>query len=286
MPHYQNVIPPRPNFSKLGNRQKDGRYSLKVLNFIRFAFLIIIILLCFMLLYYSATKPFTSKKHSSSVSLKAGKESFKEHLLYQSAQGAYAQGDYEKANDLIFKASSSNFNSKKLNALSKAIEEALMLKKRYSTSKNLGFTESFTKIINQDSHRSSKTLEIYQTIQTFLNRAKRNRAKGKYGSAISFFKKAFHLAQKNDFETKEILSSLKTLEEEFENFKEKIKKKKETHALHLKQAQFLYKQAVIFEAMPDIEAAKIKWETILSLLEPNTEYYQKAQRKLLRYTSF
>lgn len=168
--------------------------------------------------------------------------------------------------------------------------------------------------------RKPETIKLYQMIETLLAQAKNHHEKEEYLLAIKAYQKAFSLAKKYDFETQEILDYLEKVEEEFndriyalwseaealflgrryDKAKEKIElllaiqpshklaleKRRELRMLLIKQAQMLYAQSIILEAMPDIEGAKIKWENILPLISPHHEYYKKAQKKLQRYVSF
>jgi len=52
------------------------------------------------------------------------------------------------------------------------------------------------------------------------------------------------------------------------------------------QARMIYSQAVIFESLPDIEAAKIQWKKIVSMLSPAHPYHKKAAKKLSQYATY
>jgi len=65
-----------------------------------------------------------------------------------------------------------------------------------------------------------------------------------------------------------------------------LEKKKELDQILSQQAQRLYSQAVVYESLPDIEGAKEKWRTILTLLDTSHLYYKKAQQKLSHYSSY
>ncbi|MBI3017981.1 MAG: FHA domain-containing protein [Deltaproteobacteria bacterium] len=164
------------------------------------------------------------------------------------------------------------------------------------------------------------TLEIYQQVERFTSKAKKMLGEENYIGAIESYQKALQIAKQHNFQVTKVAAPLMEAINEFKSktkalwsevdplsqaqkyneAKEKVTqllrinphfepaslKRRELNALLEKQAQHLYSQAVMYEALPDISAAKEKWESIISLLLPGDNYYQKAQKKLTHYASF
>ena len=175
-------------------------------------------------------------------------------------------------------------------------------------------------VISQKASKSPSTLEVYGQIETFTSKAKKFMKEENYVEAIEAYQKALQIAKLHNFQVtkvavplmeaiNEFKSKIKALWAEADTLfqaqkygeaKEKVNqllkinphfesaslKLKELNVLLSKQAQLLYSQAVMYEAMPDIEAAKEKWKTIVSLLTPENAYYQKSQKKLTQYVGF
>lgn len=70
------------------------------------------------------------------------------------------------------------------------------------------------------------------------------------------------------------------------HYKPATEKRERLSALLGKKAQMIYSQAVIFESLPDIEAAKTQWKKITSMLAPGDPYYKKAAKKLTQYATY
>ena len=167
---------------------------------------------------------------------------------------------------------------------------------------------------------SSSALSLYQIINKIVAEADELEDQEKFSLAIEKYKKALSLAKKYEFNVNDIASRLldtvntfrdktKTLWEtadtlsqaqKYAEAKEKmiqilrmnpdytpaLEKKKELDQILSQQAQRLYSQAVVYESLPDIEGAKEKWRTILTLLDTSHLYYKKAQQKLSHYSSY
>ncbi len=175
-------------------------------------------------------------------------------------------------------------------------------------------------VVSQKVSEKKSTLEIYKQVEGFTNKAKKFLEEENYMGAIESYQKALQIAKQHNFQVTKIAAPLMEAINEFKSktkdlwvdvdtlfqakkyneAKEKVTqllkinpyfepaslKLKELNVLLEKQAQHLYSQAVMYEALPDIEAAKEKWESILSLLTPEDRYYQRAQKKLTQYASF
>lgn len=174
--------------------------------------------------------------------------------------------------------------------------------------------------ISQKVSQKLTTLEIYQRVESLTSQAKKFMGEENYIAAIETYQKALQIAKEHNFQVTKVAAPLMEAINEFKSktkalwaevdtlsqaqkyggakakvnqllkmnphFEPASLKLKELNHLLLKQAQHLYSQAVMYEALPDIEAAKEKWESILSLLTPENSYYQKAQKKLAQYVGF
>ncbi|MBI3019529.1 MAG: FHA domain-containing protein [Deltaproteobacteria bacterium] len=175
-------------------------------------------------------------------------------------------------------------------------------------------------VASQKVSEKLSTLEIYQQVESFMKKAKKLLEEENYIGAIESYQKALQIAKQHNFQVTKVAAPLMEAINEFKsktkalwvevdtlsqaqkyneakekviqllkinpNFEPASLKLKEFNSLLEKQAKHLYSQAVMYEALPDIEAAKEKWESILSLLTPEDSYYQKAQKKLTYYASF
>ena len=175
-------------------------------------------------------------------------------------------------------------------------------------------------VISRKESEKKSTLEIYQKVENISRRAKKFMEEENYIAAIGEYQKALQIAKQYNFQVTKIATPLMDAIHEFKSktkalwaevdtlsqaqkyneAKEKVMqllkinphfelasaKLKELNTLLVKQAQHLYSQAVMYEALPDISAAKEKWGMILSLLTPQDSYYQKAQKKLAQYVGF
>ena len=175
-------------------------------------------------------------------------------------------------------------------------------------------------LTSQRVSEKKSTLEIYQQVEHLTSRAKKFMEEENYSAAIVEYQKALQIAKQYNFQvtkvavplmeaihefkskTKALWAEVDTLSQaqKYNEAKEKVTqllkinphfepasaKLKELNSLLEKQARHLYSQAVMYEALPDISAAKERWESILSLLAPEDNYYQKAQKKLAQYVSF
>lgn len=205
-----------------------------------------------------------------------------------------------------------------------AYQEALLMDPENSDAKN-GISDiehlkhSKEKIV-QKPNSESQTLKTYNTIRNHLKTAKKFTETLKYAAALREYKHALTIARHDDLNIDEIMipfahttNELQTKTEALwkeadglteagqygealhsiqkilhmnPKFKPAMNRYGELKTILEKKAQTLYSQAVIFEALPDIEAAKTQWKNILSLLSPSEPYYQKARQKLSKYISF
>ncbi|OGQ17674.1 MAG: hypothetical protein A3B70_08110 [Deltaproteobacteria bacterium RIFCSPHIGHO2_02_FULL_40_11] len=205
-----------------------------------------------------------------------------------------------------------------------AYQEALMVDPYNEPAKNgIDHMDSLRRTIIQKSAPLEKpsltAIDVFQKINHILSQAQDLENQQKYSNAISLYKDALTLAKTHDFKTSHIMEplkqALKTLTHETQTlwaeaetliqaqkYKEakvviekilfmnpKFQPAKEKHVqlnqILAKQVKMLYSQAAVYENLPDISAAKSKWQEILNLTEKEHPYYIKAKEKLLQYVS-
>lgn len=168
--------------------------------------------------------------------------------------------------------------------------------------------------------KQSETLKAYNKIQRLVERAETLKASNKLSGALITYRKALSTAQENELNFSDIARALDEIEttlteqtnslwqntqvfieaEKYVDahlaikklltmnptFSPALKKQKTVKNIIVRKARMLYSQAIIFETLPDLEAAKMQWNSILSMLSPSDTYYKKAHKKLSKYVSF
>lgn len=225
--------------------------------------------------------------------------------------------------DLYLKTAENHVKSREWDLAVIAYQEILLLDSDDETAKRGIFNVEQIRHEYPIKHKVIKTpksLGIYNQIEQKIQRAQNLAEQENYLEAIREYKEALELSKKYDFNSSEIVFALtetmtelkeqiETLWQEAEglagtqdyveaqkkldeilklnpHYKPAIEKRATVKALLGKKAQMIYSQAVIFESLPDIEAAKIQWKKITSLLSAEHPYYKKAAKKLTQYATY
>ncbi|MBI4040823.1 MAG: FHA domain-containing protein [Deltaproteobacteria bacterium] len=164
---------------------------------------------------------------------------------------------------------------------------------------------------------TSQTLKVYQEAQVWVEKGEALSREMKYAYAIQSYQKALMLLKRHGLSVDHLIDplsqaidSLKTKTEVYWQqvktfydaqkflqaklnvekilemnpyFKPGIEKHEELTRILDFQAKQLYAEAIVFEGMPDLEAAKQKWNQMVESLAPDHPYYKKAQQKLTQY---
>jgi tetratricopeptide (TPR) repeat protein len=225
--------------------------------------------------------------------------------------------------DLYLKTAENHIQKREWDLAAIAYQEILLLDNNDETAKRGIFNVERLRHEYPMKHKMIKTPEslgIYNQIEQKIQKAQNLADQENYLETIREYKEALELSKKYDFNSSEIVFALTeimtelkeqidTLLQEAEGlsetqdyaeaqkklkeilklnpyYKPAIEKQARLSALLVKKAQMIYSQAVIFESLPDIEAAKTQWKKITSLLSPGHLYYKKAAKKLTQYATY
>lgn len=246
-------------------------------------------------------------------------------IYFEMANQAYQEGNYHKAKSLLIEAKQIDTQNR-FSRLEQAAEEALILKNIYdekravekdeeknrekietylkAAEKHIGKKEwdlatiTYQEILMLDHDNEAAKRGIFNVEQT---RHEPPIKRKKIEKAENFFEEENDLAELETeietlwqeaeglAETEDYVEAKKKLEEILNlepHYTPAIEKRAVVDSLLGKKAQMLYSQAVIFESIPDIEAAKTQWKKITSMLSPAHPYHKKATKKLSQYAIY
>lgn len=187
--------------------------------------------------------------------------------------------------DLYLKTAENHVKNREWDLAVIAYQEILLLDSDDETAKRGIFNVEQIRHEYPIKHKVLKTpkfLGIYNQIEQKIQRAQNLAEQENYIETL--WQEAEGLAGTQDYvEAQKKLDEILKLNP---HYKPAIEKRATVKALLGKKAQMIYSQAVIFESLPDIEAAKTQWKKITSMLTPGDPYYEKAQKKLTQYATY
>ena len=232
---------------------------------------------------------------------------------------AYQQ---KEAVDSLFKVAENHVDHQEWNLATITLQEILLMDPTEERASrgigNITKLKNISKIPKKATRPESHTLKIFNRVQTLLKNAKALEEDERYMEAMAYYREAITLAKKIDLQIsgmvelfldvqrtlktktkdlwgeiqlfvegdrdKEAIEKLQFLLKMDPGFKPAIQQWHELKESIQRKAQTLYSKSLLFETIPDIDAAKILWNNILSLLKPGEIYFEKAKKKLARYS--